>query len=64
MFSRKKLLEILLILNVNSTNMVKLAVKLAKVRSISLHSSVFGKVRELVGQIKYAFASPCIAPEI
>ena len=33
--------------------------KLAKFCSFALQSSVFGKVRELVGQIKYAFGFAC-----
>ena len=49
------MLELLLFLNMKSRNAVKLAMKLAKCCFIMLHSSVFGKVRELVGEIKYAF---------
>ena len=40
-----------------SRNAVKFAMKLAKCCFIMLHSSGFGKVRELVGEIKYAFAT-------
>ena len=35
--------------------MVKLVAILVKFYSNALHSSVFGKVRELIGEIKYAF---------
>ena len=45
----------MLLLNMKSRNAVKLAIKLAKCCFIMLHSSVFEKVRELVGEIKYAF---------
>ena len=45
----------------NSKNWVRLAVKLAKFWLTTLHSSVFGKFRGLVGEIKYAFAYiPCL----
>ena len=40
-----------------SRNAVKLAMKVTKSCFIILHSSVFGKVRELVGEIKYAFVA-------
>ena len=43
-------------LNVNSKNLVKLARELLKFCLTARHPSVFRKVRELVGEIKYAFA--------
>ena len=56
MFSSKKLLELLLFLNVNSSYVVK---SLGETHEILFFSDafriIFGKVRELVGEIEYAF---------
>ena len=48
-------LELLPFLKVNSKNAVKLACQTHKTPFYLVHSSVFGEVREFVGEIKYAF---------
>ena len=56
MFSSKKLMELLLFLTVKSKNSVNLARETREILVYHIAFSVFGKVRELVGEIKYAFA--------
>ena len=55
--SQSKLLAILLFLNMKSGNAVKLVRETSELLFYMLHSSVFGKVREVVGEVKYAFVS-------
>ena len=45
----------MLFLKVKSRNAVNLAMKHANFCFTTFHSAVFGKVRELVGEFKYAF---------
>ena len=49
-------MELLLFLTVKSKNSVKLARETREILVYHIAFSVFGKVRELVGEIKYAFA--------
>ena len=50
-----KIVGIGVIFEVKSRNAVNLAMKHANFCFTTLHSAVFGKVRELVGEFKYAF---------
>ena len=54
---QSKLLALLLFLNMKSGNAVKLVRETSELLFYMLHSSVFGKVREVVGEVKYAFVS-------
>ena len=53
----KKILGIIAIFECEQQNAVKKALKLEKFRFTALPFSVFGTVRELVGEIKYALSA-------